>query len=77
DMWKKHCLLMRKHVLPMLSRLKIKAKMAVTMIMEMEMEKIEMVEMEMAEMEMVEMEIQMRMVEVIHMLLENAPTRTS
>ncbi|GJS77959.1 hypothetical protein Tco_0727840 [Tanacetum coccineum] len=34
-------------------------------------------EMEMVEMEMVEMRIQMRMVEVIDLLLENAPTRTS
>ncbi|GJR01021.1 putative reverse transcriptase domain-containing protein [Tanacetum coccineum] len=50
DEWKKRRLLMRQPVLPMLSRLKVKAKTAVTEIMEME---------------MVEMEIQMRMIEVL------------
>nr|GEU62054.1 reverse transcriptase domain-containing protein [Tanacetum cinerariifolium] len=48
--WKKRWLLMRRPVLPMLSRLKAKAKMKVTAIMEME-------EMEMAIMEMMEMEM--------------------
>ncbi|GJY49687.1 hypothetical protein Tco_0439643 [Tanacetum coccineum] len=70
DVWKKRWLLMRRPVPPMLSRLKTKAKMAVMATMEM-------VEMEMMEMKMVEMRIQMRMVEVIDLLLENAPTRTS
>nr|GEU75730.1 copia protein [Tanacetum cinerariifolium] len=56
--WKKRWLLMRQPVLPMLSRLKVKAKTTVMAIMEMV--KMEMVEMEM---EMVEMEIQMRMIE--------------
>nr|GFD02408.1 hypothetical protein [Tanacetum cinerariifolium] len=66
-------------------RLKIKAKMAVMAIMEMvvmemvemEMAEIEMEKMEMVEIEMVEMRIQMRMVEVIGLLLENAHTMTS
>ncbi|GJX34512.1 putative reverse transcriptase domain-containing protein, partial [Tanacetum coccineum] len=48
----------------------IKARMTVTAIMETAI-------MEMVRMEMVEMEIQMRMVEVIDLLLENAHTRTS
>ncbi|GKC83003.1 hypothetical protein Tco_1138720 [Tanacetum coccineum] len=43
----------------------------------MEMVEMEMVEMEMVEMEKVEMRIQMRMVEVIGLLLENVHTRTS
>ncbi|GKB67806.1 hypothetical protein Tco_0929218 [Tanacetum coccineum] len=67
-------LLMRQPMPPMLSRLKTKAKIAVMATMEMV--EMEMVEMEMVEMEMVEMRIQMRMVEVIDLLLENAPTRT-
>ncbi|GKC22698.1 hypothetical protein Tco_1024848, partial [Tanacetum coccineum] len=48
--WKKRWLLMRRPVLQMLSRLKVKAKTAMTVI-------VEMVEIEMVEMEMVEMEI--------------------
>ncbi|GJR73805.1 putative reverse transcriptase domain-containing protein [Tanacetum coccineum] len=55
DVWKKRWLLMRRHVPPMLSRLRIKARTAVTAIMEMAI-------MEMVRMEMVEMEIQTRMV---------------
>ncbi|GKG54812.1 hypothetical protein Tco_0562799, partial [Tanacetum coccineum] len=56
-------------------RLRIKARMSMTAIMEMAV--MEMAVMEMVRMEMVEMEIQMRMVEVIEMLLENAHIRTS
>ncbi|GKG65923.1 hypothetical protein Tco_0690823, partial [Tanacetum coccineum] len=48
-----------------LLRLKVKAKMAMMAIMGM------------VEMEMVGMEIQMRMVEVLGLLLENVHTRTS
>ncbi|GJW98219.1 hypothetical protein Tco_0180027 [Tanacetum coccineum] len=61
--WKKRWLLMRQPMLPMLSRLKVKAKTAMMMILEMV--EMEMMEMEMVEMkmELVEMEIQMRMIE--------------
>ncbi|GKF98460.1 hypothetical protein Tco_0297243, partial [Tanacetum coccineum] len=51
---------MKRLVLQMLSRLKVKAKTATTVIMgmvEMEMVEMEMVEMEMVEIEMVEMEM--------------------
>ncbi|GJR34384.1 hypothetical protein Tco_1210068, partial [Tanacetum coccineum] len=59
---------MRRPMPPMLSRLRIKARTAVTVVIEMAV--MEMVRMEMVEMEMVEMEIQMRMVDVIGLLLE-------
>nr|GEX67478.1 putative reverse transcriptase domain-containing protein [Tanacetum cinerariifolium] len=72
DEWKKHWLFMRRLVLPMLSRLKAKAKMAVTAIIEMvEMEMVEMEMVKMVEIEMVEMEIQMRMIWVLGLLLES------
>ncbi|GKF23310.1 hypothetical protein Tco_0075632 [Tanacetum coccineum] len=82
DEWKKRWLLMRQPVLPMLSRLKVKAKTAVMAIMEMvememEMVEMEMVKMEMVEMEMVEMEILMRMKGVLGLLLESVHTKTS
>ncbi|GJZ97279.1 putative reverse transcriptase domain-containing protein [Tanacetum coccineum] len=61
---KKRWLLMRQPVLLTLSRLKVKAKMAMTSIMEMV--EMKMVEMEMVKMEMVEMEIQMRIIGVLN-----------
>ncbi|GKF52815.1 hypothetical protein Tco_0159725, partial [Tanacetum coccineum] len=44
---------------------------------EMEMVEMEMVEMKMVKMELVEMEIQMRMIEVLGLLLESVYTKTS
>ncbi|GKB64018.1 hypothetical protein Tco_0920204 [Tanacetum coccineum] len=70
DVWNKPWLLMRRPVPPMLSRLRIKAITTMTAIMEMTV-------IEMVKMEMVGMEIQMRMVEVIGLLLESVPIRTS
>nr|GEW36464.1 putative reverse transcriptase domain-containing protein [Tanacetum cinerariifolium] len=64
DEWKKRQLLMRRPMLPMLSRQKTKAKTVVTAIMEM-------VEIEMVEIEMVEMEIQMRMIGVDKVVRED------
>ncbi|GJZ08318.1 putative reverse transcriptase domain-containing protein [Tanacetum coccineum] len=61
DEWRKRWLLMKRLVLPMLSRLRIKARTVATAIMEM-------VEMEMVRMEMAETEIQMRIIGMLEIM---------